>query len=68
MLLGSGLAWGERGVPGTIPPNVTSAKLSSINFHPYQASVAISVTVEEVKRDLVFNFLDQISSGTFRRG
>jgi len=53
VLLGSGLAWGERGVPGTIPPN---------------ASVAISVTVEEVKRDLVFNFLDQISSGTFRRG
>ena len=33
-----------------------------------QASVAIDVTVVSVERDLVFNFLDQISSGNFRRG
>ena len=35
---------------------------------PGQASVAIDVTVVSVERDLVFNFLDQISSGNFRRG
>jgi len=48
-----GVAWGERGVPGSIPAN---------------ASIEISVRVTKVERDLVFNFLDQISSGTFRRG
>lgn len=53
LLLGPGISWGERGVPGSIPAN---------------ASVEIAVTLSKVERDLVFNFLDQISSGTFRRG
>jgi len=53
LLLGPSVAWGERGVPGSIPAN---------------ASVEIAVTLSKVERDLVFNFLDQISSGTFRRG
>jgi len=53
LLLGPKVAWGERGVPGSIPAN---------------ASIEISVRVTKVERDLVFNFLDQISSGTFRRG
>jgi len=53
ILLGPKLAWGERGVPGVISPN---------------ASVVIDVTVESVKRDLVFNFLNQISSGGFNNG
>ena len=39
-----------------------------LNVAPDQASVAIAVTVVSVERDLVFNFLDQISSGNFRRG
>jgi len=53
LLLGPGISWGERGVPGSIPAN---------------ASVEIAVTLSKVERDLVFNFLDQISSGTFSRG
>ena len=32
----------------------------------FKASVEIAVTLSKVERDLVFNFLDQISSGTFR--
>jgi len=53
LYLGPDLAWRDQGVPGKIPIN---------------ASVSISVTVRSVTRDLVFNFLDQISSGTFRKG
>jgi len=53
LYLGPDVAWKDQGVPGIIPSN---------------APVSISVTVRSVKRDLVFNFLDQISSGTFRRG
>lgn len=53
LYLGPDVAWRHQGVPGKIPEN---------------ASVSISVTVRSVKRDLVFNFLDQISSGTFRKG
>merc|ERR1712180_467855 len=53
LYLGPDVAWKDQGVPGIIPSN---------------APVSILVTVRSVKRDLVFNFLDQISSGTFRRG
>jgi len=53
ILLGSKLAWGERGVPGVIPAN---------------ASVVIDVRVDVLERDLVFNFLNQISSGSFNNG
>ena len=52
-MLGPSLAWGEEGVQGKVPAN---------------SSVVIDVEVEKVERDLVFNFLNQISSGTFRRG
>ena len=52
-MLGPALAWGEEGVQGKVPAN---------------SSVVIDVEVEKVERDLVFNFLNQISSGTFRRG
>ena len=47
------MAWGATGLPGLVPAN---------------SSVVIDMTVEKVERDLVFNFLNQISSGTFRRG
>merc|ERR1711962_1828321 len=40
LLLGPKVAWGERGVPGSIPAN---------------ASIEISVRVTKVERDLVFN-------------
>ena len=53
VVLGPALAWGEEGVQGKVPAN---------------SSVVIDVEVEKVERDLVFNFLNQISSGTFRRG
>ena len=35
---------------------------------PANSSVVIDLQVDKVERDLVFNFLNQISSGTFRRG
>ena len=53
IVLGPSLAWGERGVEGKIPAN---------------SSIVIDVEIDKVERDLVFNFLNQISSGTFRRG
>merc|ERR1719397_1976250 len=53
LVLGPSLAWGAAGLPGLVPAN---------------SSVVIDMTVEKVERDLVFNFLNQISSGTFRRG
>lgn len=53
LVLGPSLAWGTAGLPGLVPAN---------------SSVVIDMTVEKVERDLVFNFLNQISSGTFRRG
>lgn len=53
LILGPAMAWGEQGIPGVIPAN---------------SSVIIDVNIEKVERDLVFNFLNQISSGTFRRG
>ena len=46
-------------------------KKDSLSFNfifSFKASIEISVRVTKVERDLVFNFLDQISSGTFRRG
>merc|ERR1739838_782103 len=53
LVLGPNLAWGEKGLSGLVPANAT---------------VVIDVTIDSVERDLVFNFLNQISSGTFRRG
>ena len=53
LVLGPSQAWGERGLPGSVPANAT---------------VVIDVKIDTVERDLVFNFLNQISSGTFRRG
>jgi len=53
IVLGPNLAWGESGLRGAVPAN---------------ASVVIDVRIDSVERDLVFNFLNQISSGTFRRG
>jgi len=53
IIVGPSLAWGEMGLPGTVPANTT---------------VVIDVKIDLVERDLVFNFLNQISSGTFRRG
>ena len=53
IVLGPSLAWGQSGLGGQIPAN---------------ASVVIDVKVDKVKRDLVVNFLNQISSGTFRKG
>ena len=53
IVLGPSLAWGQTGLGGQIPAN---------------ASVVIDVKVDKVKRDLVVNFLNQISSGTFRKG
>jgi len=52
-VLGPSLAWGENGFGDRVPAN---------------ASVVIDVKIENVERDLVFNFLNQISSGTFRKG
>ena len=52
-MLGPSLAWGARGVGDRIPGNAT---------------VVIDVKVDKVERDLVFNFLNQISSGTFNNG
>ena len=53
IVLGPSLAWGTRGVGDRIPGNAT---------------VVIDVKVDKVERDLVFNFLNQISSGTFNNG
>ena len=53
IVVGPNLAWGEKGIQGVVPANAT---------------VVIDVKIDSVERDLVFNFLDQISSGTFRRG
>jgi len=53
ILLGPKLAWGEKGIQGAVPAN---------------ASVIIDVSVVKVERDLVFNFLNQISSGSFNNG
>jgi len=53
LVLGPSLAWGENGFGDRVPAN---------------ASVVIDVKIENVERDLVFNFLNQISSGTFRKG
>ena len=53
IVLGPSLAWGARGVGDRIPGNAT---------------VVIDVKVDKVERDLVFNFLNQISSGTFNNG
>ena len=53
IVLGPSLAWGEAGLEGRVPAN---------------SSVVIDLQVDKVERDLVFNFLNQISSGTFRRG
>ena len=53
IVLGPSLAWGARGVGDKIPGN---------------SSVVIDVKVDKVERDLVFNFLNQISSGTFNNG
>merc|ERR1712013_949102 len=52
-MLGPSQAWGERGLPGSVPANAT---------------VVIDVKIDTVERELVFHFLNQISSGTFRRG
>jgi len=53
IIVGPSLAFGEKGIPNLVPSNST---------------VVIDVKVDSVERDLVFNFLNQISSGTFRRG
>ena len=53
LVLGPSLAWGTRGVEGRVPGN---------------SSIVIDVSIDHVERDLVLNFLDQISSGTFKRG
>jgi len=53
ILLGSNLAWGEQGIPNKVPA---------------EASIIINVSVDKVEKDLVFNFLEQISSGTFNNG
>jgi len=53
LVLGPSLAWGEQGVQGRVPAN---------------SSIVIDVEIDKVERDLVFNFLNQISSGTFKRG
>jgi len=53
ILLGSNVAWGEQGITDKVPP---------------QASVIVNVTIDKVERDLVLNFLAQISSGTFNNG
>merc|ERR1739838_1205815 len=53
IVVGPNLAWGEKGLNGIVPEGAT---------------VVIDVKIDRVERDLVFNFLDQISSGTFRRG
>jgi len=53
IVVGPNLAWGEKGLAGAVPANAT---------------VVIDVKIDSVERDLVFNFLDQISSGTFKRG
>ena len=53
IVLGPSLAWGQSGLGNQIPAN---------------ASVVIDVKIDKVKRDLVVNFLNQISSGTFRKG
>ena len=50
IVVGPSLAWGREGVEGLVPGN---------------SSVVIDVQVDKVERDLVFNFLNQISSGTF---
>ena len=53
IVLGPGLAWGAQGAGTSIPAN---------------SSVVIDVNVDKVERDLVVNFLNQISSGTFSNG
>ena len=53
IILGPELAWGDQGLGEVIPAN---------------SSVIIDVEIKKVERDLVFNFLNQISSGTFRKG
>ena len=50
IVVGPSLAWRREGVEGLVPGN---------------SSVVIDVQVDKVERDLVFNFLNQISSGTF---
>ena len=52
-MLGPGLAWGEQGLGDLVPAN---------------SSVVIDVKIDKVERDLVFNFLNQISSGNFNNG
>jgi len=53
IVVGPNLAWGEKGLNGIVPADAT---------------VVIDVKIDSVERDLVFNFLDQISSGNFRKG
>ena len=53
IVLGPGLAWGEQGLGDLVPAN---------------SSVVIDVKIDKVERDLVFNFLNQISSGNFNNG
>jgi len=60
ILLGPNLAWGETGLVDR-----------GVELVPAKAPVVIKVTVDKVeqaKKDLVLNFLDQISSGTFNNG
>ena len=62
---------GERGAwlhPCQCELQQKKDSLSFILIFSFKASIEISVRVKKVERDLVFNFLDQISSGTFRRG
>ena len=53
IVLGPGLAWGEKGLGDLVPAN---------------SSVVIDVKIDRVEPDLVFNFLNQISSGNFNNG
>ena len=53
LVMGPSLAWGAGGLGDRVPAN---------------SSVVIDVKVDKVERDLVFNFLNQISSGTFNNG
>ena len=53
IVLGPRLAWGEQGLGDLVPAN---------------SSVVIDVKIDKVERDLVFNFLNQISSGNFNNG
>ena len=53
LVMGPSMAWGAGGLGARVPAN---------------SSVVIDVKVDKVERDLVFNFLNQISSGTFNNG